>query len=213
MVYLSIVFLALFFLTGLTGCSSKSVSPMEMMGHLSEPAPEPTPKVEERLTSEQRMVDQLLRSNHLNSRTATVLVVHKNARKLTAYRGHTPLKTYPIVLGPNPKGDKMCQGDGCTPEGVYHIRAKYPHPRWTYFIWLDYPNDQNWAKFAKAKRTGRIREDAEIGGAIGIHGTEDDSKNLSGVNWTLGCISLMNRHVQEIYPMVDQDTLVVIQRQ
>jgi murein L,D-transpeptidase YafK len=210
MVYLSVVFLALFCLAGSMGCSSRSVSPMEMMGHLTEPATEPKPENFQNLTAEQRLIDELLKKNGYNGRNPTVLVVHKSSRKLTTYKGHTPLKTYPIVLGGNPRGDKMCQGDQCTPEGVYRVKAKYPHAKWTYFIWLDYPNNQNWVKYSKAKRTGHISPKADIGGAIGIHGTEDDLKNLRGENWTLGCISLVNRHVEEIYPLVDQDTLVVI---
>jgi murein L,D-transpeptidase YafK len=43
------------------------------------------------------------------------------------------VKTYPVVFGADPVNDKLKQGDGCTPEGIYHIRAKYPHKSWTYF--------------------------------------------------------------------------------
>jgi len=90
--------------------------------------------------------------------------------------------------------------------------TKFDHPKWNKFILLDYPNTKNWVKFAEAKRQGRIPWDADIGGEIGIHGTEDDLKNLNGENWTLGCVSLLNRHVDEIYPYVSYDTLVVIKK-
>ncbi len=93
------------------------------------------------------------------------------------------------------------------------MRAKYPHSKWDAFIWLDYPNTQNWLKFARAKQAGRLPPDADIGGQVGIHGTEDPTRNLSGINWTKGCVSLQNRDLEEIYPLVDEKTLVVIKKQ
>ncbi len=164
------------------------------------------------LTPEQRYVAKVLaeKGYNVDRDKPTVIVVHKLSRKLTCYRGLTPLKTYPVVLGTNPRNDKLCQGDACTPEGVYRIRAKYPHPKWDSFIWLDYPNTQNWLKFSRAKKAGRVPPDAEIGGEVGIHGTEDPSRNLTGENWTLGCISLLNKDLDEIYPLVTKDTLVII---
>jgi murein L,D-transpeptidase YafK len=167
------------------------------------------------LTPEQKQLAELLSTNGYNGNGSkpTVIVVHKLSRKLTLYQGLTPLKTYPVVLGSDPYNDKMCQGDTCTPEGVYHVLAKYPHSRWDYFIYLDYPNTQNWLKFARAKKEGHLPPDADIGGEVGIHGTEDSSKNLCGINWTRGCVSLQNRDLEEIYPLVNYKTLVVIQKQ
>jgi murein L,D-transpeptidase YafK len=167
------------------------------------------------LTPEQQYVKQVLAKKGYNCETdkPTIIVVHKLSRKLTCYRGLTPIKTYPVVLGNDPYNDKLCQGDACTPEGVYRVRAKYPHPAWDYFIWLDYPNTKNWLKFAQAKKAGRIPPNADIGGEIGIHGTPDPTRNISGQNWTKGCISLLNKDLDEIYPLVNNQTLVVITRQ
>jgi lipoprotein-anchoring transpeptidase ErfK/SrfK len=103
---------------------------------------------------------------------------------------------------------------GCLHPGrVYRVRAKYPHPKWDSFIWLDYPNTKNWLKFSRAKKAGQIPPEADIGGEVGIHGTEDASRNLTGQNWTKGCISLLNKDLQEIYPLVNNKTLVVITKQ
>ena len=167
------------------------------------------------LTPEQRYVAHVLIENgyNVNRDKPTVIVVHKLSRKLTFYRGLTPLKTYPVVLGNDPFNDKLYQGDACTPEGVYRVRAKYPHPKWDSFIWLDYPNTRNWLKFGRAKKAGRLPPEADIGGQVGIHGTEDPSRNLTGQNWTKGCISLLNKDLQEIYPLVNNKTLVVITKQ
>jgi murein L,D-transpeptidase YafK len=171
-----------------------------------------TPKTH--LTPDQKLVKAVLTKNGYDrdGSKATVILVHKASRKLTLYEGLTPIKTFPVVLGNDPYNDKLCQGDTCTPEGVYRIRAKYPNKRWDYFIWLDYPNTQNWLKFARAKKAGQLPPDAEIGGDVGIHGTEDPSRNLEGINWTKGCISLLNQDLEEIYPLVTDKTLVVIKK-
>jgi murein L,D-transpeptidase YafK len=167
------------------------------------------------LTPEQKYIAQVLAKKGYNVKRdkPTVLLIRKQSRQLTCYRGLTPLKTYPVVLGNDPVNDKLCQGDTCTPEGVYNIRAKFPHSRWDSFIWLDYPNTQNWLKFSRAKKAGRIPTEADIGGEIGIHGTEDPYRNLARLNWTKGCISLLNQDLREIYPLVNDKTLVVITKQ
>ena len=175
----------------------------------------PAPQVEAAaLTPEQQEVKQLLVKNGYGRTGAqpTVLVVKKLDHKLTVYQGVKPLKSYPVVLGGNPRPDKLCQGDLCTPEGVYHVVCKYPHPRWDKFILLDYPNDQNWVRFSRAKTCGQLPETAKIGGDIGIHGTEDPTRNLRREDWTLGCVSLLNQHIDEIYSMVTDDTLVYIKK-
>jgi len=195
------------------GCAGAPAQP-DTGAALDQMLPEYTPQPAN-LTPEQKYIESLLTKNGYNGNGAkpTVIVVHKLSRKLTFYQGITPLKTYPIVLGNDPYNDKLCQGDTCTPEGVYRVRAKYPHSKWDAFIWLDYPNTQNWLKFAQAKKAGRLPEDADIGGQVGIHGTEDPTRNQSGVNWTKGCVSLQNQDLEEIYPLVDDKTLVVISKQ
>jgi murein L,D-transpeptidase YafK len=199
-------------LVAAAGCASGRGEP-EASAALDQPLPIYEPQ-QTKLNQEQRYIDQLLSKNGFNGNgnKPTIIVVHKIKRKLTIYQGLTPLKTYPVVLGNDPYNDKLCQGDTCTPEGVYRVRAKYPHPKWDAFIWLDYPNTQNWLKFGRAKEAGRLPPDADIGGQIGIHGTEDALRNLTGKNWTKGCISLLNKDLEEIYPLVNDQTLVVIRK-
>lgn len=193
-----------------SGCGGQAGRPPE--ASLDQPLPGYEP-AQTKLTPEQQYLEQVLsKKGYTNGSKPTVIVVHKLARKLTLYRGTTPLKTYNIVLGNDPYNDKLRQGDTCTPEGIYRVVCKYPHQKWSYFILLDYPNTQNWLKFGRAKKTGKLPDDADIGGAIGIHGTEDAGRNLSGMNWTKGCVSLLNRDLDEIYPLVNNQTLVVIQK-
>jgi murein L,D-transpeptidase YafK len=204
-----VFFVFIVFALGITGCRGKQQV-------VTKPPVVPEIEVQQHLTPEQQEVKQLLDKNGYGYRKygpkPTVLLVKKLDRRLTVYRGLTPLKSYPVVLGANPRPDKLCQGDMCTPEGVYHVVCKYNHPRWDKFILLDYPNTQNWLKFTRAKIAGKLPDTAQIGGDIGIHGTADPLRNLNHEDWTWGCVSLLNRDIEEIYPMINDDTLVVIQK-
>ena len=124
------------------------------------------------------------------------------------------LKEYPIVFGNNPIDDKLRQGDNCTPEGTFRMISKYPHNRWSKFIWIDYPNKESWEKHHSAKNENRIPKDAKIGGEIGIHGVPKGMDYLIDLkfNWTLGCISMKNKDVDELYPYISESTIIVIQK-
>ncbi len=204
---LLLCFVILALVLGVGGCGKRKVQ------IIAKP-PQPVPEIEAPLSAEQQEVKELLdrKGNGGSRSSSTVLVVKKKDRKLTVYQGVKPVKTYPVVLGGNPRPDKLCQGDQCTPEGVYRVVCKYPHPRWDKFILLDYPNNQNWLKFSEAKKTGRLHEEAKIGGDVGIHGTHDPAMNYQRQDWTLGCVSLLNKDIDEIYPMVDSRTLVLIKK-
>ncbi len=123
------------------------------------------------------------------------------------------LKQYPVVLGGNPVDDKRMEGDQCTPEGKFSVLSKYPHRSWEKFIWIDYPNDESRRKFNIAKAKENIPSDARIGGEIGIHGVPEGADEVIGlgINWTLGCISLKNEDINEIYPYIDKGSIVIIQ--
>ncbi len=142
--------------------------------------------------------------------------VRKTERTLTLYAGTQPVKTYPVVLGKDPVWAKLYAGDKRTPEGEYHVTKKYFHPFWSRFMLLDYPTARNRELYAwsRAKRLlpERGRHVPAIGGAVGIHGTEDERLNRRGVNWTAGCVSLFNRDVEELYDLVEVGTRVVIER-
>lgn len=194
----------------LAGCGRKKPVVTEL------PVP-PEEVVEDRIdpkfAADREVVRQVLaRESTWGDRNPTVIVVRKQSRTLSIFQGTKPVKKYPVVLGHNPRNDKLEQGDMCTPEGVYRVVTKYPHAKWNKFILLNYPTTQNWLKFAEAKKRGKVAIDAQIGGDIGIHGTDDELKNLLGENWTLGCIAMRNRDVDEVYRLVRTGSLVVIQR-
>jgi murein L,D-transpeptidase YafK len=144
------------------------------------------------------------------------VVIRKEERTLTVYHRSEPVKVYPIVLGIASYGPKVYQGDLRTPEGVYRISSKRPHARWSRFMLLSYPNDQDRDRYAMALDEGRVPiidgHAPGIGGAVGIHGSDREDSNARGDDWTWGCISLLNQHVAELYDTIPIDTPVLILR-
>ncbi len=140
------------------------------------------------------------------------ILVEKSKYRLTIYRDKQPLKSYPIVLGEHPIGDKLSEGDRRTPEGIFQITALYPHAQWSKFSLLGYPNPASWRKHLSAKQTGKIPWYKPIGRDVGIHGVPANFDNLidKHVNWTWGCISLKTTDVNEIYEVSHAGTIVEI---
>jgi lipoprotein-anchoring transpeptidase ErfK/SrfK len=126
--------------------------------------------------------------------------------------GHL-VHSYPVVLGRKP-GQKLYEGDQRTPTGLYMIIDKDHHRRWSRFMLLDYPTGQDvrryWQNVAAGVVPRRGGGYPGVGGEVGIHGTDRESFNRVGINWTLGCISLFNLDVQELYSLVQVGTLVYI---
>lgn len=160
-------------------------------------------------------INLALRIDSLGLEPADIhLAISKTDYRLKVMADTLVLKTYPVVLGGNPIDDKLRQGDQCTPEGIFHLRAKYPHDKWSKFLWIDYPTEDSWRKHQAAKANGEISESATIGGEVGIHGVPlgRDDMIPAQYNWTLGCISLRNVDIDEIYPFVEIGTRVVISK-
>lgn len=145
---------------------------------------------------------------------ALSVLIDKSDYKLSILSHNEIIKEYPVVLGGNPVDDKLMQGDQCTPEGLFNIEMKYPHDAWSKFIWINYPTADSWRKHKAAKQKGEIPATAKIGGEIGIHGVPSGSDSMIDrkINWTLGCISLKNKDVNEIYPYITKQTGILIQK-
>jgi len=160
-------------------------------------------------TEQQPNLNQLIANG-----TKIKILIDKSDYILQIFASDTLVKTYSVVFGGNPLDDKLMQGDNCTPEGTFYINSKYPHKSWTKFIWLNYPTAASWKKHKQAKLEGKIPQNAKIGGEIGIHGVPEGSDFAidKRINWTLGCISLKNKDVNEIYPFIDKKTEIKIQK-
>jgi murein L,D-transpeptidase YafK len=142
------------------------------------------------------------------------IVVDKSDYELHVYDSKGWFATYPVVFGNDPLKDKKMEGDRCTPEGTFHIISKRYHEKWHRFLALDYPNKEALDKFNQRKQKGEIPKTAKPGGAIGIHGTWPDEDFVVDryKNWTLGCISMKNSDVQELYKYIEAGTPITIKK-
>lgn len=132
------------------------------------------------------------------------IVVHKSARRMTAFRDGQPLKTYRIALGFAPDGDKRQQGDGRTPEGRFVIDRVNPASAYHLSLGLDYPRPQD---RARARAAG-----VDPGGDIFIHGQPNlrpDGEILPG-DWTAGCIAVTNAEIRELFAAARIGTTIEI---
>ena len=135
------------------------------------------------------------------------VVVHKEKRQMFLMSGTTRVRSFPIYLGRNPVGQKQYEGDLRTPEGRYRIIARNDQSRYFRSLRLSYPNtlDRN-----RSQEIGK-----PPGGDIMIHGTPRDASLRSvlmfdGPDWTDGCIAVHNRHMQEVWDLVEVGSAVEI---
>lgn len=142
------------------------------------------------------------------------IIIDKSDYELKLFDQKGWYATYPVVFGSNSLADKRMEGDKLTPEGDYRIQSKRVHQKWSRFLLIDYPNQQNRERFAQLKASGKIPSGASIGGGIGIHGTwpREEYAVDRYLNWTDGCISLKRTDVEELYELVPAGTRVRIQR-
>jgi murein L,D-transpeptidase YafK len=145
-------------------------------------------------------LDKLLDSLKLN-KTHAMIRVSKLNYLLSISIDSKVIKSYPVVLGSDPVHDKLREGDRCTPEGKFKIKAMYPHKAWSKFIWFDYPNIESYKKHNQAKKKKEIPTNSTIGGDVGIHGVPNGADYVidQKQNWTWGCVSLKNKDINEIY--------------
>ena len=169
--------------------------------------PKDLPKI---LLNENKGLNELLEKNF--NKNNVKLHISKSLYKLTLIYDTKKIKEYPIVLGGDPVNDKLRKGDKRTPEGNFKIKNLYPHRAWSKFIWLNYPTSDSWKKYSLAKAEGKISESDKIGGQIGIHGVPDGGDRLIDhhINWTLGCISLKIKDINEIFSVVQAGTPIKI---
>lgn len=143
-----------------------------------------------------------------------LLVVDKSKYCVQVLYRKRMIRTYKATFGPNPKLNKLVEGDRCTPEGWFKITNLNPRSQFNKFMLLDYPNDSATHRFNALKKAGKLPASARIGGSIGIHGIWPGGDNLIelGVGWTDGCVALRNKDVEELYSFVGLGTKVYIKK-
>ncbi len=142
------------------------------------------------------------------------IVISKHTYELSVYDTKGWLVTYPVVFGNKDLRDKMQEGDRETPEGNFKIVSKRVHEKWCRMMMLDYPNQESIDKFNLRKQQGILPANAKIGGGVGIHGTwpHEGYAIDNYEDWTLGCISMKNEDVIELFNMTPVGTEVAIKR-
>jgi lipoprotein-anchoring transpeptidase ErfK/SrfK len=142
------------------------------------------------------------------------IIIDKSDYELNVYDDKGWFATYPVVFGNNSLADKKMEGDRCTPEGTFHIVSKRIHEKWDRFMALDYPTKESYEKFRQRKLRDEIPANARIGGGIGIHGTwpHDDYIIDNYKNWTMGCISMKNKDVEDLYSYLPIGATVTIRK-
>ena len=132
----------------------------------------------------------------------TRVIVQKQDRKLFLMHHDRILRAYPVELGFAPNGHKRFEGDGRTPEGHYYIDRRNPKSSFHLSIGISYPNFRD---MELAKKAGK-----SPGGDIFIHGRPNGKPRDRRKDWTEGCISLKNRHMEWVYAMVGNGTPITV---
>lgn len=136
-----------------------------------------------------------------DSQKVTQLLLDKSKRKLYLLNGNRPVRTYSVDLGANPQGHKRFQGDGRTPEGLYHITHRNPQSAFYLSLGISYPNARD---RAAAQSHGR-----SPGGDIFIHGRGPNAVDPPR-DWTRGCLAVTDTEMAEIYRLVEPGTPIFI---
>ncbi len=167
----------------------------------------------EKLIENGKSLNEIVKENNYAPEQLSILIC-KSKNRLYIIHHNVLIKSYAVVFGSNPRDDKLKEGDGCTPEGVFHIRSKYPHKKWSRFMWLDYPNENSFKKFKQAIKNKTIPKNSNIGGQVGIHGTRVGQNFFvsMGINWTKGCISLKRQDIEDLYDVVPEGIEVTIEK-
>ncbi|MDD4310314.1 MAG: L,D-transpeptidase [Candidatus Cloacimonetes bacterium] len=161
-----------------------------------------------------------------------LIVIDKTAMKLYFYEKGQLQTGYPIpiALGSDAVNPKLQSGDGRTPEGEFYLYSKVSgHSEFAYFMGISYPNKLDAERGLKSglitkkqynQITSRLANNQRptmntaLGGEIGIHTVLSNSTisygDVTGSNWTLGCIALEYMDMQKLFGQVKMATKVLI---
>lgn len=148
------------------------------------------------------------------------LVIKKEKRELQVFDSEKLIKTYSMVLGFSPRGDKETEGNGRTPEGDFYVFTKNDKSKFFLSLGVSYPNiedakrgfaenlisQEEYDQIVEAIENKQMPpQKTKLGGEIYIHGggTSND--------WTDGCVALKNEEMQELFDAIPIGTSVKIE--
>lgn len=136
------------------------------------------------------------------------IVVTKSQRRLDFFEGDELVRSFDVVLGFDPVGDKEVEGDGRTPEGCFYIFVKNPKSSYHLSLGISYPSADD---AERGFRDGLIsqNEHDEIMSAIAVKGMPPQKTKLGGEIYihgetgdkptTSGCIRLKNGEIEWLF--------------
>lgn len=135
------------------------------------------------------------------------LLVDKLNHRVHLVAAGKSVQSYPAEFGPGWVDRKVREGDCATPEGRYRVTVRKTGRQTKYYkaLLINYPNDEDNARFQRLKENEILPRSARIGGLIEVHGSGG-----RGEDWTLGCVSLRNEHLDELFPHLSVGTPVTI---
>jgi murein L,D-transpeptidase YafK len=152
------------------------------------------------------------------------VLVEKAAHKLTLYEGNRVVKTWPVITGAG-HGDKLKEGDRCTPLGDFFVCYKNPQSKYVLSLGLSYPNVKDAQRGLREAIITQEEHDAivsavrgrsfdantwealwqtALGGEIMIHGSKGDRAT------TAGCVAMDDEAIRELYKLLPYGTPVKI---
>lgn len=147
------------------------------------------------------------------------LIITKSNRTLEVFDGDKVVKSYKMVLGFDPKGDKETEGDGRTPEGDFYVFTKNPESRFHLSLGVSYPGKEDAERGLKKGLITKEEHDeiiaaiaeqrmplqkTKLGGEIYIHGGGTAS------DWTDGCVALDSDRMTELFDAIPVGAKVTI---
>jgi murein L,D-transpeptidase YafK len=152
------------------------------------------------------------------------VLVEKAAHRLTLFDANQLVRTYHVAIGGG-RGDKLREGDKCTPEGDFFVCYKNPKSKYVLSLGLSYPGEKDADRGLRERSITPEQHDAivsavrgrsfdantwealwktPLGGEIMIHGTRGERDS------TLGCVAMDDDAIRELYRLLPYGTAVRI---
>ncbi|MFW5449996.1 MAG: murein L,D-transpeptidase family protein [Methylophagaceae bacterium] len=157
------------------------------------------------------------------------LIIDRSEHQLLVKKAGNTLRTFKVALGSGGRKAKLQSGDHTTPKGQYLISKVRSSDRFHMFMQLNYPNmddakralasklinHKQYQQILSAHLYGHLPpQDTALGGAIGIHGVGDETKDKLEIHdiadWTQGCIAMRNHEIEELNRYIDIGTKISI---
>lgn len=141
-----------------------------------------------------------------SEKIADRVVVEKSKRMMRLFSGGVELVSFGISLGRSPVGEKRCEGDDKTPEGIFRVIQHKADSAYYRSLRISYPEP---VQVEAAKTKG-----CKPGGDIMIHGIRNGFGWIGRlhrlVDWTHGCIAVTNEEIEKVWNLVPDGVIVEI---